>query len=197
MPTKIGVLALQGDFREHVAVLKTLGVDLREIRLPAQLDDVDGIVIPGGESTTIVQLMDAYGFRSALPDAVRRGLAVWGTCAGMIAIAHELTDPYPKPLDLIDIKVSRNWFGRQVDSFEIDLDFRGLQDGPFHGVFIRAPIVTSIGPRVETLAKLDDVAVAVRSGRIMATAFHPELTDDTRVHRLFVEIAESKHTGEV
>lgn len=192
MPTTIGVLALQGDFREHVAVLRSLGVDTREIRLPGQLDEVDGIIIPGGESTTIVQLIDAYGFRSALPAAVDRGLAVWGTCAGMIAIAHELTDPYPKPLDLIDIKVSRNWFGRQVDSFEIDLELRGIQGGPFHAVFIRAPIVASTGPGVETLASLDDVAVAVRSGKIMATAFHPELTADNRVHRMFVEIAESE-----
>lgn len=192
MPTTIGVLALQGDFREHVAVLRSLGVDTREIRLPGQLDEVDGIIIPGGESTTIVQLIDAYGFRSALPAAVDRGLAVWGTCAGMIAIAHELTDSYPKPLDLIDIKVSRNWFGRQVDSFEIDLELRGIQGGPFHAVFIRAPIVASTGPGVETLASLDDVAVAVRSGKIMATAFHPELTADNRVHRMFVEIAESE-----
>ena len=196
MPTTIGVLALQGDFREHVAVLRSLGVDAREIRLPGQLDELDGIIIPGGESTTIVQLIDAYGFRSAFPAAVRRGLAVWGTCAGMIAIAHELTDPYPKPLDLIDIKVSRNWFGRQVDSFEIDLELRGIQGGPFHAVFIRAPIVASTGPGVETLASLDDVAVAVRSGKIMATAFHPELTGDSRVHRMFAEIAESEHKGE-
>lgn len=161
-----------------------------EVRLPEHIEGLDGLVIPGGESTAIIKLMDAYRLREAIPAAVAQGMAVWGTCAGMIAIADKLTDPEPEPIRLLDITVSRNWFGRQVDSFEVDLEIQGLEGDPFHGVFIRAPVVASVGDGVERLATLEDgTTVAVRRGRILATAFHPELTDDTRVHELFVQLS--------
>ncbi|MBM3957048.1 MAG: pyridoxal 5'-phosphate synthase glutaminase subunit PdxT, partial [Gemmatimonadetes bacterium] len=149
------------------------------------------------ESTTIVKLMDAYGFREAIPREMERGMAVWGTCAGMIAVARRLTEPYPEPLGLIDIVVSRNWFGRQVDSFETDLAFEGIGREPFHAVFIRAPVVAACGASVKVLAKVEQgPPVAVRDGQVLATAFHPELTDDNRIHRYFVEMAsEGAKTG--
>lgn len=188
--TAIGVLAVQGDFREHRQALNRLGVDAPEIRLPSQLDGIDGLIIPGGESTTIVQLIDIYGFREPLREKAREGMAVWGTCAGMIVIADRLADPRPDPLRLMDIEVSRNAFGRQVDSFEADLDFQEIGDAPFHGVFIRAPVVTGVGASVKVLAALEDGRpVAVRQGKFLATAFHPELTADDRIHQLFVRIA--------
>ena len=189
---RIGVLAIQGDFLEHRQVLERLGVDAPEVRLPDQLDRIDGLIIPGGESTTIVQLIDIYGFRQPLVDVVKAGMPVWGTCAGMIVVANELSDRRPDPLRLMDIEVSRNAFGRQVDSFEADLDVCELEGPPFHCVFIRAPVVDRAGAEVKVLATLDDGrAVAVREDRMLATAFHPELTDDTRVHELFVRIVES------
>lgn len=188
--TAIGVLAVQGDFREHRQTLNRLGVDAPEIRLPSQLDGIDGLIIPGGESTTIVQLIDIYGLREPLREKARAGMAVWGTCAGMIVIADKLTDPRPDPLRLMDIEVSRNAFGRQVDSFEADLDFQEIGDAPFHGVFIRAPVVTGVGASVKVLAALEDGRpVAVRQGKFLATAFHPELTADDRIHQLFAHIA--------
>ena len=188
--TAIGVLAVQGDFREHRQALNRLGVDAPEIRLPSQLDGIDGLIIPGGESTTIVQLIDIYGFREPLREKARDGMAVWGTCAGMIVIADRLIDPRPDPLRLMDIEVSRNAFGRQVDSFEADLDFQEIGDAPFHGVFIRAPVVTDVGASVKVLARLEDGRpVAVRQGKFLATAFHPELTADDRIHQLFARIA--------
>lgn len=174
-----------------------MGVDVLEVRRTSQLEGLDGLIIPGGESTAIVKLMDIYGWRKALPEAIGKGLAVWGTCAGMIVIARELADPSPKPLNLLDIEVARNWFGRQVDSFEEELVFKGLKGGKYRAVFIRAPVVKSTGSGVEVLARVSDgPAVAVREGRLMATAFHPELTDDDRVHRYFVEMAcEKDGTG--
>ena len=190
MPT-IGVLAIQGDFLEHKHVLDRLGVDAPEIRLPSELDGLDGLIIPGGESTTIVQLIDIYGFRSVLADRVRDGLPVWGTCAGMIVLADSLTDRRPEPLHLMNIDVSRNAFGSQVDSFEVDLDIEYVEGPPFRGVFIRAPVVNRAGEGVQVLAELPDGRpVAVRQGTLMATAFHPELTDDDRVHDLFRRIVE-------
>ncbi len=187
----LGVLAIQGDFLEHIQTLDRLGVPSREIRLPGQLDEVDGLIIPGGESTTIVQLIDIYGFRTKLNEKVESGLPVWGTCAGMIVIADELTNHRPEPLHLMDINVSRNAFGRQVDSFEADLQIGGIEGPPFRCVFIRAPVVNSIGAEVRVLARLpDDRPIAVRQGNLLGTSFHPELTDDTRVHELFVKIVE-------
>jgi 5'-phosphate synthase pdxT subunit len=189
-PKPIGVLALQGGFLEHIHILRTLGVTAREVRLPDDLHGLHGLIIPGGESTTIVRLADLYGFRQAIIEAVNRNMAVWGTCAGMIVLARELTDPLPQPFGLLDIKVSRNWYGRQVDSFEIDLNIQDLEGGPFPGVFIRAPAIISLGPEVEQFASLEDGSpVAVRSDNLLATAFHPELTEDNRLHRLFLRLA--------
>ena len=188
---RIGVLAIQGDFLEHKHVLARLGVDAPEIRLPEDLDGLDGLIIPGGESTTIVQLIDIYGFRPTLADRIREGLPVWGTCAGMIVLADRLTDRRPEPLHLMNIKVSRNAFGSQVDSFEADLDIESIEGDPFHGVFIRAPVVNRTGEGVRVIAQLDDGRpVAVRQDTMLATAFHPELTDDDRVHDLFRRIVE-------
>ena len=191
--TRVGVLALQGDFVEHIHVLESMGVAACEVRTRRQLDGLDGLIVPGGESTTMVKLIDAYGFREAIPFEIARGMALWGTCAGMIVVARQLTDPYPEPLGLIDITVSRNWFGRQIDSFEADLPFKGIGAEPFRAVFIRAPVVTSCGPGVKVLAVAEQgPPVAVRNERVLATAFHPELTDDARVHRYFLDMAEEK-----
>ena len=174
---------------EHIQVLDRLGVDAPEIRLPGQLDDVDGLIVPGGESTTIVQLIDIYGFRAKLTEKVESGMPVWGTCAGMIVIADQLTDHRPEPLHLMNIEVSRNAFGRQVDSFEADLEIQDIEGPPFRAVFIRAPVVNKVGEGVKVLAKLDDGRpVAVREANMLATAFHPELTGDPRIHNLFVRI---------
>lgn len=191
------MLALQGDFAEHIYMLGLIGINAVEIRKVEQLSEIDGLIIPGGESTTIVKLLGMFGFIDELRSQVESGLALWGTCAGMIVIARELADPYPTPLDLIDIGVARNYFGRQVDSFEAELDIKGVEGDPMRAVFIRAPIVQDTGDGVETLAvvpaKADgtpEQAVAVKKGRVLATSFHPELTEDTRLHTLFVELAE-------
>ena len=171
-------------------MLASMGVTALEVRLPAHLEGLDGLIIPGGESTTITKLMDRWGFRTALPEAVSNGLAVWGTCAGMIVLAKRLVDPYPEPLGLLDVTASRNWFGRQVDSFEADFEIAGLSGGPFRAIFIRAPVIEETGKSVEVLAALPDGhPVAVRQGNLLATSFHPELTGDDRVHRMFVNMA--------
>jgi len=185
---RVGVLALQGAFREHVLALEVLGVRASAVRLPAQLDDLDGLIIPGGESTAISKLMDSYGFYGPIAERANAGLAVWGTCAGAILIASCVVDGIPGQhgLELMDIDVRRNAFGRQQDSFEVDLDFAHLGD-PYLGVFIRAPRIERVGPDVEVLATHDSSVVAARQGRLMATSFHPELTGDPRVHRYFVE----------
>ena len=190
MPT-IGVLAVQGDFLEHRNVLRQLGVEVREVRLPGQIEDVDGLIIPGGESTTLIHLIDSFHLREALREKVLAGMPVWGTCAGMIVIAERLADGRPEPLHLMDIEVSRNAFGRQVDSFEADLQIDDIDGPPFRGVFIRAPIVNRVGPDVNVLSTINDGRiVAVRQDHMLATAFHPELTDDHRVHELFLRIVE-------
>ncbi|MBR61374.1 MAG: pyridoxal 5'-phosphate synthase glutaminase subunit PdxT [Dehalococcoidia bacterium] len=188
---RVGVLAVQGDFIEHSHALKRVGVESVEVRLPEQLDSVDGLIIPGGESTTIVQLIDIYKFRDSLRAKSSEGFPIWGTCAGMIVMASELTDKRPDPLKLMDIVVTRNAFGRQVDSFEADIDVSGINDGPFRAVFIRAPIVTKVGKKVKILAELDNGnAVAVQQNNLLATAFHPELTNDSRMHLLFAKMIE-------
>ena len=190
MPT-IGVLAIQGDFLEHRQALHRLGIDAMEVRLPKHLDDIDGLIIPGGESTTIVQLIDIYNFRQVLVEKVRSGMPVWGTCAGMIVLADRLTDVRPEPLRLMDIEVSRNAFGRQVDSFEEDLELDEIEGPAFRAVFIRAPIVNRVGETVKVLAKLrDGRPVAVRQNDMLATSFHPELTVDSRFHEFFARIVE-------
>ena len=186
---KIGVLALQGAFREHIMSLEALGVSAPAVRLPKQLDGCAGLIIPGGESTAIGKLMTTYGFYDAIPASVEAGMAVWGTCAGAILIATEVRDALPdqRSLGLVDMVVRRNAYGRQVDSFEADLDVHGLDDAPYRGVFIRAPWIESVGDGVEVLSQHEGRIVAVRQGKAMATTFHPELTGDPRVHRLFVD----------
>jgi pyridoxal 5'-phosphate synthase pdxT subunit len=186
---RIGVLALQGAFREHMVVLESLGVRATAVLLPSQLAELNGLVIPGGESTAIAKLMVAYGFHEPIRQHHAAGLAVWGTCAGAILVANEILDAVPgqESLNLMDIGVRRNAFGRQVDSFEADLDFAHIEGGTFRGVFIRAPWIETLGPSVEPLASHDGRVVAASQGDLMATAFHPELTGDPRVHRYFVE----------
>ena len=174
---RVGVLALQGAFREHVNVLQRLGVDVVEVRLPGQFDGLDGLVVPGGESTTIMHLAALYGLDAAIRDFDG---AIFGTCAGMIVLDRER-------LGLIDIAVERNAFGRQVSSFEADIEIDG-DDAPFHAVFIRAPWIRDAGPAVEILATVDGHPVLAREGRILVASFHPELTDDTRIHQRFLEL---------
>jgi 5'-phosphate synthase pdxT subunit len=178
-PLRIGVLAVQGNFREHVSMLRRLGADVVEVRKPAELDALDGLVIPGGESTTFTRLMELYGLDEAVRDF--RG-AVFGTCAGMIVLDRD-------HLGLVDVGVRRNAFGRQVASFETDLELPG-GGAPLRAVFIRAPWIEEIGPGVEVLAEVDGHPVLAREGRFLVAAFHPELTDDTRVHQLFLESVE-------
>ena len=174
-PLRIGVLAVQGNFREHAAMLRALGAEPVEVRLPNELDGLDGLIVPGGESTAITRLMRLYG----LDEALRRFDApIFGTCAGMIVLDRD-------HLGLADIKVRRNAFGRQVRSFEADLDF-GHGEEPLRAVFIRAPWIEDAGPEVEVLAEVDGHPVLARQGRILVAAFHPELTDDTRIHELFL-----------
>ena len=185
-PLRIGVLALQGNFREHAAMLRRLGADAVEVRLPEQLDGLDGLIIPGGESTAIGKLAALYG----LDDAIRAFAGpVFGTCAGMILLARSAVDgTHGQPLlGLVDIVVRRNAFGRQVRSFEGDLAVEG-EDEPFPGVFIRAPWVSDAGPGVAILAEIDGHPVLAREGRILVASFHPELTDDTRVHERFLQL---------
>ena len=186
----IGVLALQGDYAEHADMLEANGAEVSEIRLPNQLDEVDGLIIPGGESTTIVQLIDIYDFRNKLVDLANDGFPIWGTCAGMIVMADELTDHRPDPLKIMQIKVSRNAFGRQIDSFEENLKFKGIEND-FAAVFIRAPIVISTSDDVEILSVVEQrngMPVAVRQNNLLATSFHPELTNDSRIHKYFLSM---------
>ena len=186
---KVGVLAIQGDFAEHVAVLNRLEVDTVEVRLPRDLDDAEALIIPGGESTTFSHLMDIYELRGPIRQMAGEGIPIWGTCAGLIMMASELIDGDPTPLGLIDIQVARNAFGRQVESFETDLEILPLDGEPFRAVFIRAPVITRVGRDVDILAHLpDDRAVAVQQGNLLATAFHPELTPDPRLHRYFLSL---------
>jgi len=186
---RAGVLGLQGDVREHLDTFERLGTTAVDVRRPAQLDDIDALVIPGGESTTIGKLAEHYGFIPKLRARVAEGMAVWGTCAGAIFIAREVPG-HPHPLaELMDIRVRRNAFGRQLDSFEADLSVPVLGAEPFHAVFIRAPLIESVGPNVEVLSMLDDgTIVAVRQANLLATSFHPELTLDGRFHRYFLTL---------
>ena len=182
----VGVLALQGDFEEHLVALGDVGVPAAPVRTAEQLARVGALILPGGESTSVAKLMDAYDLREPLRAFARAGKPVWGTCAGLILLAERLVEGLPEPLGLMDMLVRRNGFGRQVDSFETGVDVAGLDGGPFHAVFIRAPAVVETGPAVEVLARLDDgTVVAARQGNLLATAFHPELTTDRRLHALF------------
>jgi 5'-phosphate synthase pdxT subunit len=185
----IGVLALQGDFAEHAAILRRLGVEPREVRLPRDLDGLDGLIIPGGESTTITRLMGIYELLEPLRERVREGLPTWGTCAGAIVLAREAIGLDRPNIGLMDMVVRRNAFGRQVDSFEADLPVKPLGEAPYHAVFIRAPTIEGVGPNVDVIARLaDGTAVAAREGTMVASSFHPELTDDPRFHEYFLDL---------
>jgi 5'-phosphate synthase pdxT subunit len=189
---RIGILALQGDVREHATALRDVGAESIEVRLPRDLVGLDGLILPGGESTTMRRLIDLYGLREPIVALARGGAPVYGTCAGMILLADRIADGDEPVLRLLDITVQRNAYGRQLDSFEADLAIPSLGDAPLHGVFIRAPVVSEVGPEVEVLARdADGRAIAVRQGRVLATAFHPELTPDRRLHRLFLELVAS------
>ena len=187
----IGVLAIQGDFLEHRQMLERLGSVVLEVRTRNELDKVDGLIIPGGESTTIVQLLDIFDMRDHLVNLVKNGMPIWGTCAGMIVLANSLTDHRPNPLKLMDINVTRNAFGRQVDSFEAALEIDEVDGQSYKAIFIRAPIVNSVGPNVRVISRLNDGRpVAVRENHMLATAFHPELTLDHRIHQMFLGMVE-------
>jgi 5'-phosphate synthase pdxT subunit len=195
----VGVLALQGDVREHLAALSECGVRAIGVRRPSELDAVDGLVLPGGESTTIGNLLSVFDLLDPLRTRIAGGLPVFGSCAGMILLAGEILDTRPDAvhLDALDITVRRNAFGRQVDSFETDLDVRDVDGGPVRAVFIRAPWVERTGPDVEVLAAVsggpaDGRIVAVRQGPALATSFHPEVTGDLRIHRLFAEMVRER-----
>jgi 5'-phosphate synthase pdxT subunit len=197
---RIGVLALQGDFEAHLKALRQaaseLGIEIEEkaIRLPGQLDELDGIIVPGGESTTIGKLMVLYGLLEPLQQKIREGFPIWGTCAGLILLATETDNALAgQPLlASMHIRVRRNAFGSQRESFETDLSVPVLGEAPFHAFFIRGPAIESVGPRVETLATLDDgTIVAVREGPLLGTAFHPEVSGDTRFHQYFLRIVQS------
>ncbi|MCR4393606.1 MAG: pyridoxal 5'-phosphate synthase glutaminase subunit PdxT [Dehalococcoidales bacterium] len=192
---KIGVLALQGAFLEHIQVIHRLGAAAVEVRLPSDLENLDGLIIPGGESTTILKLMHTNNLFEPLRKMIVSGLPVLGTCAGMICLAKKISNSQQsilEPLALMDIDVKRNAFGRQVDSFEVDLPVPVLGDKPYRAVFIRAPLIEKVGQGVEVLARLDDgTIVAARQDNMLVTSFHPELTEDLRFHRYFLNMADS------
>ena len=186
---RAGVLCLQGAFREHCEVFATLGADVVEVRTPKHLTDLDALVLPGGESSTISHLLVTSGLREPLSQAIRNGLPTLGTCAGLIVLANEVLDGRPdqEPLCAIDLTARRNAYGRQVDSFEAPLDVKGLVGESFPGVFIRAPVIERVGPGVEVLAMHDDCAVLAREGNVWVTTFHPELANDLRIHEYFLQ----------
>jgi 5'-phosphate synthase pdxT subunit len=186
---RVGILAVQGDVAEHAAALRDIGAEPVEVRLPRDLAGVEALIVPGGESTAMRRLIDAYGLAEPILGLAASGAPMWGTCAGMILLARRIADGDRPVLPLLDIEVRRNAYGRQLDSFEADIDVPALGDEPLHAVFIRAPIVSDVGPGVEILAT-DPLGrtVAVRQGRLLATAFHPELTGDRRFHRALVEM---------
>jgi len=191
---RIGVLALQGDYEAHARMLRGLGVEPVEVRQPQQLVALDGMVLPGGESTTLLNLMQDGPWFEALRELHRRGGAMLATCAGAILISREVREPAQPSLGLLDAVIRRNGYGRQVDSFEAKVDGVGF-DSPLHAVFIRAPRFLSVGPEVDVLARLDGEPVLVRQGMILAGTFHPELTDDSRLHRQFMELAAGAGTS--
>jgi 5'-phosphate synthase pdxT subunit len=179
MPPVVGVLALQGDFEAHARLLRSLGAEPREVRVPAELEDLDGLIVPGGESTVMELGIEREGLAEPLRDLHVRGTPILGTCAGLIMLDRD-------HLGLMDVRARRNAFGRQLHSFEADLEVEGLDGVPLRAVFIRAPWIEEHGPEVEVLAEVDGHPVAAREGRLLAVAFHPELTDDARVHELFL-----------
>jgi len=192
---KIGVLALQGAFIEHIGFIQQLGVEASPVRLPNELDSLDGLIIPGGESTTILNLMHSFNLVQPLKELAQAGLPIMGTCAGMVCLAKKvsnLANSDMETLAVMDMEVRRNAFGRQIDSFETELPVPDLGDEPFTAIFIRAPIIEKVGPQVEILAKLpNDIAVAAKQGKLVVSAFHPELSHDLRFHSYFLKIVAS------
>jgi len=189
---RVGVLALQGDVIEHVAALQRAGATAIAVKTPADLASVDALVIPGGESTTVMKLLERAGLAATIVQRVRGGMPLWGTCMGMIVAAREIAGLDQPSLGLIDITVRRNAFGRQNESAEVDLRIDALGAKPFPGIFIRAPWIERCGPAVELLAERDGHGVMVREGNVLATSFHPELSNDVRVHRYFLDMLDSK-----
>jgi len=185
---KIGVLALQGAVAEHIQMLSALETEVIPVRTPSELDGLDALVIPGGESTTISKLLSDYGLMQPIRELAEQGFPIFGTCAGLVLLAKRVSNLEMEPIGVMDIEVKRNAFGRQVDSFEANLEIPALHNGTFHGVFIRAPIIEKTENGVEVLCQLNDRPVAVRQGKLLACAFHPELTDDLRLHRYFLDI---------
>ncbi len=188
MPALVGVLALQGDVQEHMAALGRAGARTLAVKTQSELDRVDGLVIPGGESTTVMKLLSRFGLDEAIVARVRAGMPLWGTCMGMIVAANDVADLDQPTLRLIDITVRRNAFGRQNESAEVPLSIPVLGEQPFPAIFIRAPWIERVGPDVEILATYEGHGVMVRAGHVLATSFHPELTGDSRVHRYFLEM---------
>lgn len=202
--SKVGILALQGAFLEHIKMLRSLGTEAVEVRVPQELDDLQGLIIPGGESTTIGKLAVTYSLLEPVKEMAQRGKSIWGTCAGLIFLARDVEGMEQPLVGVMDVTVRRNAFGRQVDSFEVDIPVPALaiasepkeKDRLFHAVFIRAPLITSVGEGVEVLSRLTDGSiVAARQGSLLATAFHPELTSDTRFHRYFLKMVEEGEGG--
>ena len=190
---RVGVLAVQGTFIEHIDSLRRLGVEAPPIRLPRELDTLDGLIIPGGESTTMLRLMESFGLIQPVKEMARGGLPIWGTCAGMVLLAKDVSNHEMETLALMDARVKRNAFGSQVDSFEADLEIPPVGEDPFHAVFIRAPIIEEAKPGVEILSRLaDGTIVAIRQNRLLACAFHPEFTDDLRFHSYFLKLVSQK-----
>lgn len=188
MPPQVGVLALQGDVVEHVAALERVGASARAIKRVVDLDAVDALIVPGGESTTVIKLLERFELRAPVVERVRRGMPFWGTCMGLIVAAHDVAGLEQPTLDLIDVTVRRNAFGRQNESAEVDLRIPVLGPQPFRAIFIRAPWIERSGPRVEVLAQRCGHGVMVRQGNVLGTSFHPELGRDARVHRYFLEM---------
>jgi pyridoxal 5'-phosphate synthase pdxT subunit len=188
--TTIGVLALQGDVVEHVHALERSGANVIEVRTPADLAQVHALVVPGGESTTVIRLLERFGLVGPIKARVRAGMPFWGTCMGMIVAAHDVADLGQETLDLIDITVRRNAFGRQIDSAEVPLAIPAIGETPFPAIFIRAPWIERTGPEVELLAERDGHGVMVREGNVLGTSFHPELTGDDRVHAYFLQMVD-------
>jgi len=188
-PPRIGILAVQGAVREHAEAIRAVGAEPVEVRLPRDLAEVDALILPGGESTTMRKMIDEYGLREPIRAFAAGGAPMFGTCAGMILLADRLADGGDPVFPLLDIEVRRNAYGRQLDSFEADLQIPVLGEAPLHGVFIRAPVVSEVGPAAEVLAvDPDGRPIAVRQGRVLATAFHPELTPDRRLHELLLRM---------
>lgn len=192
MSVTIGVLSIQGDFKEHIETLAELDCEVRPVKTVAAVEACDGLIIPGGESTTIGKLCDRFGVGDAIKRIHAAGKPIWGTCAGMILLAKEIEESDQWRLGLMDIAVRRNAFGRQVDSFETDVQIAGLAGGPVRAVFIRAPYVTRVLNGAEALATVEGKIVAARQGQFLATAFHPELTEDRRVQEYFVQMARDR-----